>query len=66
MTNKTKHYFDREERYPPIESLEHDGILSAEVISWKGVGLPAESLVSIGQVFSSCNVGTELEQQCAV
>lgn len=65
MGNKTKHYFGREERYTPVESLEHDGILSAEVICWKGVGLPAEPLVSIGQVLRSCNVSTELERQCA-
>lgn len=57
--------FGKEERHTPVESLEHDGILSAEVISWEGVGLPAEPLVSIRQVLSSCNIGTELERQCA-
>lgn len=57
---KTKHYNDRRERYWPVEPLKHDGILSAEVISWEGVGLPAEPLVSVGQVLSSGNIGTEL------
>lgn len=60
-----KHYFGKEERHTPVESLEHDSVLSAEVISWEGVGLPAEPLVSIGQVLSSCNIGTELERQRA-
>lgn len=58
-------YCGKEERHTPVESLEHDGILSAEVISWEGVGLPAEPLVSVGQVLSSRDISTELERQCA-
>lgn len=50
-------------RYLPVEPLEHDGVLSAEVISWEGVGLPAEPLISIGQVLSSGNICTELERK---
>lgn len=61
----TKHYYGKEERHTPVESLEHDGVLSAEVIRWERVGLPAEPLVSIGQVLGSRNIGTELERQRA-
>ena len=55
-----KKYYVRRKRYWPVEPLEHDGILSAEIISWEGVGLPAEPLISIGQILSSGNVCTEL------
>lgn len=59
-----QHYCGLEERHTPVESLEHDGVFSAEVISWEGVGLPAETLVSVGQVLGSGDIGTELERQC--
>lgn len=52
-----------EESYRPVEPLEHDGVLSTEVISWEGAGLPAEPLISIGQVLSSGNICTELERK---
>lgn len=57
-----KNYYNaRGQSYRPVESLEHDGVLSTEVIRWEGVGLPAKPLISIGQVLSSGNICTELE-----
>lgn len=55
-------YNANEVKYWPVEPLEHDGILSAEVISWKRVGLPAEPLISVGQILSSGNISTELRK----
>ena len=37
-----------------VEALDHDGVLSAKVISWKGICLPAETVICIGEVLCVC------------
>ena len=39
-----------------VEALDHDGVLSAEIIGWEGIGLPAKTLVCIGEVATACAV----------
>lgn len=34
----------------PVEPLQHDGVLSTQVISWQGIGRPSGPLIRIGQV----------------
>ncbi len=45
----------------PVEALQHDGVLRAQVISGQGVGLPAKPLVCIGQILSPGDVRAELD-----
>lgn len=59
----TKCCHARWKRYRPVEPLEHNCVFSAEVIRWERVGLPAKSFISIGQVLSSGNICTELEEE---
>ena len=37
-----------------VEALVHDGVLSAEIFAWEDVGLPAKTLVCIGEVLCVC------------
>ena len=44
----------------PVEPLQHDGVFCAQVVCREGAGLPAETLVGVGQVLRPCDICAEL------
>lgn len=49
------------DRHAPVEALQHDGVLRAQVVGRQGAGLPAEALVGVGQVLRPGDVCAELK-----
>lgn len=48
-------------RLVPVEPLQHDGVLRAQVVRRQGAGLPAEALVGVGEILRACDVRAELK-----
>ena len=40
----------------PVEPLEHDGVLRAEIVSWKRFRLPSQPFIWVRQELSPCQV----------
>lgn len=53
----------RAHEHIPIEALQHDRILRAQVVCRQGAGLPAKALVGIGEILGPRDVCAELRGQ---
>ena len=44
---------------PPVEAVEHDGVLGAEVVGGERVGRPLDALVRVGEELGARHVGPQ-------